>query len=74
MSEGTSKKPKKAPPPIVRFAMVVQDYGALSRLGRAGAMKKKEIAAKDHERKVQAMLDSAEEIALEANEYLCPVH
>jgi hypothetical protein len=74
MGKSTSKKPKKAPPPIVRFAMVVQDYGALSRLGRAGAMKKKEIAAKDRARKIRFMISCAEEIAREANEYLCPVH
>jgi hypothetical protein len=71
--EGTMGKPKKEPPPVVRFAIVLDDYGALSRLGRAGAKKRKEISAKDREKKVKFMLACAAQIAQEANEDLCPV-
>lgn len=67
-------KAKKAPPAIVRFAQIIGDRAALSRLGRAGAMRKKEIAEKDRERKERFMLAGAEEMAQEANENICPVN
>jgi hypothetical protein len=36
-------------PAIVRFAQLTGDYAALSMMGRAGARRKREIAAKDRE-------------------------
>lgn len=66
-------KVKKDPPPVVKFAQLARDYRALSVLGRAGARRRKEIAAKDRERKVKGMLDSSIEMANQANEDICPI-
>ena len=68
-----ARKAKKEPPPIVKFAQLIGDKGALSRLGRAGAMRKKEYAQKDKERKINWMLASAHEMAVQANEHICPI-
>lgn len=74
------KKPKRPPPPIVQFAIVVGDREACRRFGRAGAMRKKEIAAKDREKKekkrlrrVKEMLFYAAEMARQANEHIAPL-
>jgi hypothetical protein len=68
------KKAKKAPPPVVRFAQIIGDHEALSRLGRAGAMRKKELAQKDREYKKSFLLAGAEEMAHQANEDICPLN
>ena len=68
------RKSKKDPPPIVQFAMLACDYAALSRLGRAGAMRKKEIREKDKKRKIASQLRECAELAHEANEDICPVN
>lgn len=67
------RKAKKTPPPIVQFARTIGDRAALSRLGRAGAMRKKEFAAKDRKRKERLMLASASQMARQANEHICPI-
>lgn len=67
------RKPKKVPPPIVKFAMIVGDRDKLSRLGKAGAARKKEIAARDREIRERMMLACAAEMAEQANEDICPI-
>jgi len=63
----------RIPPPVVQFARLIGDKAALSRLGRAGAMKRNELRIMDAERKLGRRLDSARQIAFEANEHICPV-
>lgn len=64
---------KKKRTPMVLFAMLAGDRGALSRLGRYGAVKKKEIAAEDRERRMRRHLESAREISEQANEHIVPL-
>ena len=64
---------KKEPPLIVQYTILLGDKGALSRLGRAGAKRKKEIIEEEKKRKLQTMLRFAYEIAHEANEDICPL-
>ena len=68
-----ARKAKKEPPPIVKFAQKIGDHGALRRLGRAGAMRKKEIAQIRKNRKIRWFLDDCLQIAIQANEHICPV-
>ena len=67
-----TKKPKKPPPAIVRFAQVIGDHEALSRLGRAGVMRRKELAVKDRERKMKVLLAGVQERLRQGNEDWCP--
>lgn len=71
---------KKPPPPNVRFAILTGDHGALSRMGRHGAMMKKVYKEEDlawerarSKRKTQQMLREAEFMALQAHEHICPI-
>lgn len=66
-------KTKRTLPPIVQFARLAGDKAALSRLGRAGAMRKNELRVMDAERKLGNRLASARQMAFEANEHICPV-
>lgn len=56
-------------PDGVRWAQYTDDRSTLSFLGRLGNKIKKEKKAE----KLQRDLESAQELAIEANEHICPV-
>ena len=66
-------KPRQIPD-SVRIAKLFGDKDALSRLGRHGAMVKKEIGQERKTRLLLYRLAGAEEMALQANENICPVN
>ncbi len=68
-------------PPSVLTAQRLGDHNALSRLGRLGAMRKKEFAERDRkekeflaELKNFRRLVGSRQMRFEANEHVCPVN
>jgi len=66
----------RLPPRSVHRSIILNDRRNLSRLGRLGAQRKKELAlvrAVKKERELALALISADEMALQAHEDICPL-
>jgi hypothetical protein len=71
---GRKAMKNRTKPPQVRFAILLGDKPALSRLGRQGALERRRRSLENKKRKTESLLEGAEEMMVQANEDICPLN